>query len=105
LFHPRGQAAAFRAQDLLMALGQVGLTLERCEERQVSLVVRLTETPANQLQGGPKLRLRQLIHQVMQFLPHDAHASKCGHEKRRKHWPMGLLKIVPISLPRRFSQP
>ncbi|MCA2179307.1 hypothetical protein LDL08_24255 [Nonomuraea glycinis] len=64
-----------------MALGQIGLTLERREERQVSLVVRLTETPANQLHGKPKLRFRQLIHQVVQFLAYDADASKRGHEK------------------------
>jgi hypothetical protein len=37
-----------------MALGQIGLTLERREVRQVSLVVRLTETPAKQLHGKPK---------------------------------------------------
>lgn len=56
--HSSTSVTEFRAQNLLMALGQVGLGGEGAEERQVTLVVLvIRELATDQLKGRPQALL------------------------------------------------
>lgn len=52
--------------------------LKRGKERQVPALPAVLRHPvADQLEGRPELILPKLIHQLMKFLVHRAHASRC----------------------------
>src|SRR5215471_1425670 len=72
--HSSMSAVKLGAKDLLRPLSQIRLGLKGCEERQIpTLPAMVCHPAADQLQGWPQLSLRQLIHQVMEFLAHRAH--------------------------------
>jgi hypothetical protein len=61
--HGSMSAAEFGAEDLLRPLRQVRLGLKRREERQVPALAAVLRHPlTDQLEGGPELILRKLIH-------------------------------------------
>ena len=61
-----------------MPLGELGIGLEGGEEPKVALgTLVLVQATTDQLQSRTQLRLRQLVHQLVQFLTHDAHADEC----------------------------
>ena len=67
--------AEFGPQDLLWPLRQIRVRLEGREERQVPHAVSGVSPAPDQLKNRPNLLLGKLVHQVMQFLTHRAHAT------------------------------
>jgi hypothetical protein len=68
--------AEFGPQNLLRPLGKIRLSLKGSKEGQVSSgASMLLDAITNQLQGWPQLSFRELVHQVMEFIAHSAHAS------------------------------
>lgn len=74
--HSSMSTAELGPQDFLGAIGQVWLSLERREEREVpGGATRLLHMPADQFQGWPQFCLGKLIHQVVEFITHRAHVG------------------------------
>jgi hypothetical protein len=70
-------AAKLCPQDLLGSLREVRLSLEGPDEQQVpSPAVMLIDSTADQLQRWPKLSLRKLVHQMVEFVTQHAHGLK-----------------------------
>ena len=72
--HSSMSTAELSLQNFLGAIGQVWLSLERREKREVpGGATRLLHLSADQFQGWPQFCLGKLIHQVVEFITHGAH--------------------------------
>jgi hypothetical protein len=69
-------AAESRPRDFLRPPRQTRVRLEGREERQVPCAVSGVSPAPDQVKSWPNLRFGKLVHQVMQFLTHCAHAAR-----------------------------
>ncbi|SFK60007.1 hypothetical protein SAMN05216275_12993 [Streptosporangium canum] len=61
-----------------MPLGEIRIGLEGGEERKITLGAPvLAKATMDQLRSRTQFRLRQLVHQMVEFLTHDAHTDEC----------------------------
>lgn len=74
--HSSMSTAELSLQDFFGAIGQIRLSLERREKREVpGRAARLLHMLADQFKGWPQFCLGKLIHQVVEFITHRAHVS------------------------------
>src|SRR6516165_80130 len=103
--HSSMSAVELGAKDLLRPLSQIRLGLKGCEERQIpALSAMVCHPAADQLEGWAQLSLRQLIHQVMEFLAHRAHArilkaADVSAAPLPRYWPRRGADSRPRAVP------
>jgi hypothetical protein len=96
----------FGAENLLGSLSEVGFGVERSYERQAGLFwLTRTNPVADQLQHWPYLGVRQLVHQVMQFVSHrvvshrahviECKAGRCLGSLRSTRGPLAAARSQP----------